>query len=166
MHRIAGSVGQGGRNTHDDVLLVQKMLNKNRHIVTTVGRVPEDGNLDDRTQRAIVAFQRAIVRLSSPDGRVDPNGRTWRILLGDSPHAATVAFVQLPAEGENYYLYENPDRVWGTPRTIESRPAARRRFSVSSVLRLETFSMCFTSAGERPWIQIGYVFLIQVKSPS
>ncbi|AKT43480.1 penicillin-insensitive murein endopeptidase [Chondromyces crocatus] len=120
MYRLSGSVGQGGQNAHDDVLLVQKQLNKNAHIVAEIGRVPEDGNLDDLTQRAIIAFQRRIVRLSSPDGRVDPHGRTWRTLLGEVPHATTVAFSQLSVENENLYLYVNPDRVWGTPSTIQS----------------------------------------------
>lgn len=120
MYRLGGSVGQGGRNAHDDVQLVQIHLNKNAHLVTEIGRVPEDGVLDERTQRAILAFQRRIVRLSSPDGRVDPHGRTWRMLTGDQPHAATAAFVQLMAENSNFYLYEKIDRTWGTPATIDS----------------------------------------------
>ncbi len=83
MYRIQSSVGRGGRNVHDDVLVVQILLNKNAHLVDTIGRVPEDGNLDEATQRGILAFQRDIVRLSSADGRVDPSGRTFRILTGD-----------------------------------------------------------------------------------
>lgn len=120
MYRLNGSVGQGGRNNHDDVLIVQTLLNKNAHIVESIGRVPEDGNLDDATKRAIVAFQRDVVRSASPDGRVDPNGRTFRVLTGDAPHGATVAFVQLTPDGQGYYLYSNQDRCWGTPSTVLS----------------------------------------------
>ncbi|HSN98923.1 MAG TPA: penicillin-insensitive murein endopeptidase [Candidatus Nanopelagicales bacterium] len=120
MYRLSGSVGQGGRNAHDDVQLVQKMLNKNAHLLPEIGRVPEDGNVDEATARAIVAFQRRIVRLSSPDGRVDPHGKTWKTLLGEQSHAATGAFVQLSAESENLYLYVPADRVWGTAKTIQS----------------------------------------------
>jgi peptidoglycan hydrolase-like protein with peptidoglycan-binding domain len=120
MYRLSGSVGQGGRNAHDDVLLVQKQLNKNAHLVAAIGRVPEDGNLDERTQRAIIAFQRQVVRFSSPDGRVDPRGRTWRTLLGEMPHAASGAFVQLLGDNQGFYFYVSPDRVWGTPSTIQS----------------------------------------------
>ena len=120
MYRLSGSVGQGGRNAHDDVQLVQKQLNKNAHIVAGIGHVPEDGNLDDATQRAILAFQREIVRLSAPDGRVDPRGRTWRLLLGDQPHAASVAFSQLTVDNGNFYLYSPNDRVWGTPSALQS----------------------------------------------
>ncbi|XXT21218.1 penicillin-insensitive murein endopeptidase [Sorangium sp. So ce429] len=120
MYRLGGSVGVGGRNAHDDVLLVQKMLNKNAHLAPEIGRLPEDGIMAEATERAIVAFQRRIVRLASPDGRVDPHGRTWRTLLGEQPHAATVALVQLSAEGDNLYLYVPKDRGWGTPATIQS----------------------------------------------
>jgi murein endopeptidase len=120
MYRLNASVGAGGKNQHDDVLIVQKLLNKNAHITDAIGRVPEDGNLDEATQRAILAFQREIVRLAQPDGRIDPAGRTFRILTGDSPHGATVAFVQLPADGEGYYLYGGADKAWGTPAALQS----------------------------------------------
>lgn len=120
MYRLSGSVGQGGRNAHDDVQIVQVQLNKNAHLVEEVGRVPEDGNLDEVTQRAIMTFQRDIVRLSSPDGRIDPRGRTWRVLLGDQSHGTVGAFTQILADNGQFYLYSNTDRVWGTPTTIQS----------------------------------------------
>jgi penicillin-insensitive murein endopeptidase/putative peptidoglycan binding protein len=120
MYRLTGSVGQGGRNAHDDVLLVQVQLNKNAHLVEAIGRVPEDGNLDDATQRAIIAFQRDVGRLSAPDGRVDPHGATWRRLVGDVPHAAVEAFSALTPVDGSFYLYENQDRVWGTTLTLQS----------------------------------------------
>jgi hypothetical protein len=120
MYRLNGSVGQGGRNAHDDVRLVQIQLNKNAHLVAEIGRVPEDGNLDEGTQRAIVAFQRQIGGLSAPDGRVDPHGQTWRRLLGDLAHATVEAFSALTPENGNFYLYSNQDRVWGTTLTLQS----------------------------------------------
>lgn len=120
MYRITGSVGQGGRNAHDDVLLVQKLLNKNANIASSIGNVPETGIMDETTQRAIIAFQRSVVRLPSPDGRVDPHGRSFRMLLGEQPQSTNVSFVQLSGENGNFYLYEPQDRVWGTASTIQS----------------------------------------------
>ena len=120
MYRIGASVGQDGVNKHDDVLIVQTLLNKNAHMVESIGRVPEDGNFDASTGRAIIAFQHDVVRIATPDGRVDPNGRTFRTLLGDVPHGATVAFVELPGAGNGYYLYSNQDKQWGTPSAIQS----------------------------------------------
>lgn len=120
MYRLGGSVGQGGRNAHDDVALVQKLLNKNAHIVPAIGQLAETGVMDDATQAAIIAFQRSAVRLSSPDGRIDPHGRTWRMLLGDQSQSTNVAFVQLTGENGNFYLYSAQDRLWGTPTAIQA----------------------------------------------
>lgn len=121
MYRISGSVGQGGRNAYDDVLLVQKMLNKNIHLLAPLTRLPEDGNLDVRTQEAITLFQRRVVRLGSPDGRVDPNGRTWSMLTGDQSHSSTASFVQLPGgDSPGYYIYTATEKVYGTAATIQS----------------------------------------------
>lgn len=132
-YRLGASVGNGGVNNHDDVLIVQRLLNRNSHIVDTIGRVPEDGNVDERTRSAIVAFQRDVVRLAQQDGRVDPGGRTFRVLTGDSPHGATSAFVQLPGDGEGYYSYSSRDRQWGTPRTIQSIVTVAARLSRAGI---------------------------------
>jgi hypothetical protein len=72
---LSGSVGAGGQNRTDDVRLVQTLL---------AGRGfdpgPLDGACGDGTVAAIRAFQRRFVTF--PDGRVDPNGRTFRELNG------------------------------------------------------------------------------------
>jgi murein endopeptidase len=131
------------------VLVVQTLLNKNAHIVESIGRVPQDGNLDESTTRAILAFQRDVVRLASPDGRVDPNGRTFRILTGDAPHGATVAFVQLPGNAADYYCYANHDRQWGTPATIQSaRNLAAAMFRQGIVVGFGEIS--FANGGRMP----------------
>jgi hypothetical protein len=73
--QLGGSVGQGGRNDADDVRLVQQLL-------TDRGEDPGpvDGLIGPRTIAAIRAFQGRF--MASPDGRVDPGGRTIRELLG------------------------------------------------------------------------------------
>ncbi len=47
------------------------------------------------------------------------------------------------------------DRISAPPPGIESSPAAISRRSASSRESFDTLAMCCTSAGERPWIQIG-----------
>jgi penicillin-insensitive murein endopeptidase len=149
MYRLTGSVGAGGRNAHDDVQQVQIQLNKNAHLVAEIGRVPEDGTLDDVTQRAIIAFQRRIVRLSTPDGRVDPHGRTWRLLLGDLPHAAPVVFSQLNAEDGSFYLYSNRDRGWGTPTTIQSIRTVGAALNATGIV-IGVGDISFAQGGKMP----------------
>jgi peptidoglycan hydrolase-like protein with peptidoglycan-binding domain len=134
MYRLTGSVGKDARNAHDDVQIVQVQLNKNAHIVAEIGRLEEDGVMGAHTLRAILAFQSKIVKLSAPDGRIDPHGRTWRVLLGDLPHAAPTAFSQLTAEDGSFYLYSNRDRVWGTAKTIQSLRTLAASLNASGIV--------------------------------
>lgn len=73
--RIAASVGQGGTNKPDDVARVQALLDARGF---ECGRA--DGVVGPRTLAAIVDFQKRFLKVA--DGRVDPNGRTWRELNG------------------------------------------------------------------------------------
>ena len=68
---LRGSVGQGGDNLPEDVEMVRSLLAEHGLI-----------NLDVET--AIEQFQRSALGMESPDGRVDPGGRTWRALTGSS----------------------------------------------------------------------------------
>lgn len=84
---VSRSVGIGGNNNHNDVTLIQALINK------AVPRVREariqieyfkplavDGDCGNLTKKAITIFQRDVVGLREPDGRVDPGGKTIRSL--------------------------------------------------------------------------------------
>lgn len=73
--QLGASVGSRGRNLPDDVRLVQTLLKERG-----VDPGPIDGVIGRKTIAAIREFQRFFMR--RPDGRVDPNGRTFRELLG------------------------------------------------------------------------------------
>lgn len=73
---ISGSVGIRGNNRPEDVKKVQTLLNRNG--VSPALR--EDGIAGNKTNNAIKWFQERIVKMRIPDGRVDPNGKTWRAL--------------------------------------------------------------------------------------
>jgi hypothetical protein len=72
---LSASVGKGGVNRPDDVRLVQTLLIQNG-----LDPGPADGALGPRTIAAIKEFQKRFAR--SPDGRVDPGGRTFQELNG------------------------------------------------------------------------------------
>lgn len=78
MQRTLGkSVGTGGFNLEEDVRTVQDLLN----LVPSSKGGPSsflnvDGLAFGKTQDAINKFQRMAVGMTSPDGRVDPGGRT------------------------------------------------------------------------------------------
>ncbi len=83
--QLSASVGIGGKNTHKDVSAVQRALNFHilrltplRPLVVdgSLGRVPAKSN----TVLAIQEFQKRIVNLQKPDGRIDVNGATHKLL--------------------------------------------------------------------------------------
>jgi len=146
--RLNGSVGQGGRNDHDDVLLVQRLLNKNLHIMGLLSPVPEDGNLDAATEEAIVTFQRAVVHLGTPDGRVDPHGKTWSMLTGAQAQAVQAPFIQLPGEGVGYYLYTSTDKLYGTPATIQCIQSIAANVNAAMSVRVAVGDISFQNGGK------------------
>lgn len=87
---LSGSVGRNGINQHDDVVAVQQALN------AVTGRIgiaplPVNGAVDSQLLAAIEELQRRVLDQRSPDGRIDPRGRTVRALeaaMGSETSAA------------------------------------------------------------------------------
>lgn len=79
MASIGASVGSGGVNKAADVLAVEKLLNQ---YLAAQGEpaLAADGKVDVDTILAIQAYQRDIVGIQNPDGRIDPGGKTWKAL--------------------------------------------------------------------------------------
>lgn len=90
MAGISSSVGRGGVNIPTDVRQIQTLLAKTVAGVT----LPINGTVDARTISAIEDFQRRVVKMVNPDGRIDPGGRTYKALaaaLETGPAAASTA---------------------------------------------------------------------------
>lgn len=77
---IAASVGKNGRNNKPDVLTVQSLINKCIGYIVPRAPLQTTGACDDIMIDAIKDFQVRVVKLPTPDGRVDPNGRTLEAL--------------------------------------------------------------------------------------
>lgn len=76
---ISASVGYGGANRKADVIKVEQLLQ-------TLGfKMVVNGVADKNTIGAIAAFQKAV--LGSNDGRIDPGGRTLK-LMNETPTGA------------------------------------------------------------------------------
>src|SRR2546428_5715085 len=71
---IAHSAGRNGHNSVDDVKTVQILLNLNLDKMPKGHPLSEDGTAGPSTIAAIEEFQRRILGIKKPDGRVDPNG--------------------------------------------------------------------------------------------
>lgn len=79
MAKITRAVGRGVKNSNKkEVSLVQQLLN--RHRKPPLRQISTEGTVGPETIGAIEEFQRRVVKMSQPDGRVDPNGTTLRLL--------------------------------------------------------------------------------------
>jgi putative chitinase len=83
---IQRSVGDGGVNAHDDVVVVQVLLNFNRP--APLPPLGVDGGAGKITKDAIREFQIGVMKLAAPDGVVDPGGATLTALRQGVPTGA------------------------------------------------------------------------------
>ncbi len=82
---VMKSVGRGGVNERVDVGAVQQRLNA--LMGPSRQRLKHDGKVGSKTIGAIIDFQKSVVGLRRPDGRVDPAGKTVRAM--NDPNAAS-----------------------------------------------------------------------------
>jgi hypothetical protein len=82
MAAINATVGRGGANRPDDVKTIQTLLNQNIAKLVPLMPVTVSGTCDPQTILMIEEFQRRVLLTSTPDGRVDPGGRTLKALSG------------------------------------------------------------------------------------
>ncbi|MEE1675022.1 hypothetical protein SNR37_000344 [Agarivorans aestuarii] len=81
--QITQSVGVGGVNKPNDIKAVQAALNKLLGLIPPIKKLAEDGKLgskpeNSKTVAAIKAFQKKVVGMVHPDGKIDANGRSHR----------------------------------------------------------------------------------------
>jgi hypothetical protein len=76
---IREAVHSGSRNDAD-IKVVQRLLNANMSKLTPLVPLTVDGRIGDETINAIHEFQKRVVGLLEPDGRVDPIGKTMHAL--------------------------------------------------------------------------------------
>ena len=86
MTKILRSVGRGGMNHYADVSTIQKLLNKQR-IPGVTGQLKLDGNAGSNTITRIELFQKNVMKMEKPDGRIDPGGKTMAKLTGATAQA-------------------------------------------------------------------------------
>ena len=130
---ISASVGESGVNHESDVFFIEVLLSLHGLYYL---RSPCLGKMSLELNMAITSFQRDVVRLTHPDGRVDPGGRTFQALIGitaagsggGSRVPSKVKFLQFTSS-TGCYSYATPREQWATRKTIESLQAAALKFS-------------------------------------
>ncbi|WP_339067902.1 peptidoglycan-binding domain-containing protein [Teredinibacter turnerae] len=78
---IKASVGTGGINITNDVKFIQELLTHLAMQDMRLDTLTADGICGAKTKSAIATFQKNIVKLKTPDGRIDPNGRSEKTLI-------------------------------------------------------------------------------------
>ena len=121
MATITSSVGRGGTNLAQDVSSVQSLLNRHRN--APLARLDVDGKIGPKTIEAIEEFQRRVVKLSNPDGRVDQNGKTLTALNGSGGPATStpVGPINIKVSHGN----KQPTGVTGLPGAANTTTATR-----------------------------------------
>ena len=77
---IKASVGLNGRNLQPDVRIIQSLINYKVVKYPGISKLKVDGKCGSKTRKSIEQFQRKVIKMHSPDARVDPNGRTEKAL--------------------------------------------------------------------------------------
>jgi len=111
---IDGSVGLGGENQPADVQNIVKLLNSNLRFLKPITAVP--GNNSEELIRAIRAFQRRVGLFENPDGRVDPNGKTLRLLNLNAKTPETIPNFRFPLAHPPVLSYRNGGRQFAGGR--------------------------------------------------
>jgi hypothetical protein len=151
MDEITDSVGEGGVNKPADVRIVQQLLNQHM-LALGLPLLLVDNDAGDNTIKAIREYQRQVLGLADPDGRIDPGGRTWRSLDAGTgvPVPAPPAGKAASLSGKSWWLanqahYPNsaaladlvsPFRE-NVARFTDALKAAGARVSVSATRRNE-----------------------------
>lgn len=81
--QLTNSVGINGVNRYADILALQKAFNQRIKSISPTKPLKEDGNLGPNPEKsetvaAIIIFQKKVVGIANPDGKVDVNGRTHK----------------------------------------------------------------------------------------
>lgn len=85
MKQLIASVGKDGKNYPNDVQLVRALLNDNIGRITPLRILNETGACDVLVIAAVECFQRRVLKMTPPDGLVDPGGRTFKRLSENHP---------------------------------------------------------------------------------
>jgi uncharacterized protein (TIGR02594 family) len=141
---ISASVGKGGANGKADVRAVQCLLNLslNRAQMGLTTKLAMSGTLDPATQDAIDLYQRKVMKLAKPDGRVDSHGGMIRRLQSALPVMPAGPFtkplwLKFACDEERAGVKELSGRPRNHPRILEYLATAKGLASVKDTTAIK-----------------------------
>jgi peptidoglycan hydrolase-like protein with peptidoglycan-binding domain len=121
MITLGHSVGGSGKNKPVDVMIVQHLLNLNHEEAKLNALLEITGDLDATTSGAIRSFQRNAMGSKTPDGRVDPGGRTLTKLAQPVKTSTTVATLRSVVRASWSATLARPAEVSSTLSVIDDQ---------------------------------------------
>ncbi len=101
--KLSSSVGVGGANKPQDVLLVKTLLNK-FYKTFNLNDTATNTKVSPVTIVTIKKFQQEKVGLTNPDGRIDAGGNSWKVLNGETQLTAEAPLQTNNTSGYNAAL--------------------------------------------------------------
>jgi len=144
---ITSAIGRGGKNLPQDVRKVQELLNEH---MTVLRPLVVNGQCDAATIAAIEQFQRRVVKMPRPDGKVDPQGATMAAL---SPVALTRSPEVLVPYRSGHGLYvktSGSSSLFGTPKTIASLERLARKVAEQLGANVGIVDISYETGGKHP----------------
>ncbi|GDY25296.1 hypothetical protein AHAT_11860 [Agarivorans sp. Toyoura001] len=142
--QITQSVGLGGANKPNDVKAVQTALNQILGQIPLTKKLVVDGKLgtkpeNSKTVAAIKAFQKKVVGMVRPDGKIDANGRSHKKLNTTLGNIKPVVTTPAAGKASTYFAWKefachDNDK---TPVPTELRPSIKTLAGQLDVLRKE-----------------------------
>lgn len=123
MLTITQSVGKGAENLKEDVLLIQAALNKIKPALINVP-LKVDGVYGRNTAQAIFDFQKKILHMINPDGRIDPLGRSIKKIIQLQEESASSQKLLFPLDFMPAENYKTGIRAYGANRSRGQRKHA------------------------------------------
>ena len=147
---ISGSVGQGGVNQKDDVLVVQLLFN-------LILFIPETGACTDELIDRIREFQLKRLRVKTADCRIDAKGRTLTTLLDLAASADGIGRMGLSARPD---LVEKVEKFIGLAREARLQKQAQpQKIAAPSgpVGKLTETSFAAAAEALKPGVQLAMI---------
>ncbi|MBT9368803.1 peptidoglycan-binding domain-containing protein [Rhizobium sp. CSW-27] len=135
MNNIFASVGKGCANQRQDVFVVQRKINQVIDKMSGVNPLVVDGVAGPATFNAIYEFQRQVVQLLLPDGRMSPGGMTFEKLN----EMAKLHPAHSISEVVSYKSTVPPNRRLVSPYSIAVVAWAVRKAGMNGAVITDTF---------------------------
>lgn len=145
---ITATVGRRGRNLPQDVRKIQDLLNE--HVIVPLRPLTANGVCDSLTVKAIEDFQRRVLKMAHPDGKVDPQGATMAALSPVALNRAPEVLIPYRPGHGLYVKATGSSSLFGTPKTLASLEKLARKVAEKLGANVGIVDISLESGGKHP----------------